>query len=313
MPEQTRPAGPKAQNADYVDGIDSSAFELISRKDVASGYAGLGSDKTLNTFNLARQALTGATTLTATSPNVNDCSASGGAFAVTLPAANAQAGKTFFITKTDSGSNAVTISRAGSDTIAGATSILLSQQYQFVQLVSDGTSTWMIRGQGVASTNGALKVPTLSGDPASPVDGEAWVISGSSAFRYRANAITREVEIVTRKDTAGGYLGLNASKCISAGSLNVAPASRTGAVTLTTSSAEWNFCSASGGAFAVTLPTASSQSGKLFIIKKTDSSGNAVTVTRAGSDTIDGATTYALTAQYQSVTIISDGTNWNVV
>jgi hypothetical protein len=70
--------------------------------------------------------------------------------------------------------------------------------------------------------------------------------------------------------------------------------------------------SATGGAFAVTLPSVSVNVGRYFIIKKTDSSANAVTVTPA-SGTIDGASTFVLTAQYQSVTVQSDGTNWWVI
>ena len=38
-----------------------------------------------------------------------------------------------------------------------------------------------------------------------------------------------------------------------------------------------------------------------------------LTVTRAGSDTIDGATTFAISAQYGTVTLMSDGTNWHII
>ena len=39
-----------------------------------------------------------------------------------------------------------------------------------------------------------------------------------------------------------------------------------------------------------------------------------LTVTRAGSDTIDGATPFALSAQYGAVTLMSDGgTNWHII
>ncbi len=62
-------------------------------------------------------------------------------------------------------------------------------------------------------------------------------------------------------------------------------------------------CDASGGAMTVNLP-ATIGNGRLVTIKKIDSSGNAVTVTRAGSDTIDGATTESLAAQYDSVQMI---------
>lgn len=70
---------------------------------------------------------------------------------------------------------------------------------------------------------------------------------------------------------------------------------------------------ASGGAKTITLPAASGIGGREYTVVKVDSSGNAVTVARAGSDTIIGATTYSLPAQYNSVTIESDGTSaWYV-
>ena len=74
-------------------------------------------------------------------------------------------------------------------------------------------------------------------------------------------------------------------------------------------------CDATGGAFAITLPAASNLDGRILIIKKIDASVNAVTVTRAGSDTIDGATTFTLTNQYDTVILASDQDNdvWDVI
>lgn len=70
---------------------------------------------------------------------------------------------------------------------------------------------------------------------------------------------------------------------------------------------------ATGGARTVNLPTAASSRGVRYNIKKTDASGNAVTVDGNASETIDGATTFALTVQYQSVTVQSDGTGWQIL
>lgn len=70
---------------------------------------------------------------------------------------------------------------------------------------------------------------------------------------------------------------------------------------------------ASGAARTITLPAASGISGRIYVIKKTDSSGNAVTVDANASETIDGATTYALSAQYKFVVIQCDGTNWHII
>jgi hypothetical protein len=69
------------------------------------------------------------------------------------------------------------------------------------------------------------------------------------------------------------------------------------------------FCNATSAAFAVTLPAAAACAGRVYTFKKIDNV-HTVTVTAAGSDTIDGAGTYALTTQYQTVRIISDGAVW---
>ena len=63
------------------------------------------------------------------------------------------------------------------------------------------------------------------------------------------------------------------------------------------------------GAFAVTLPNARQAWGRTFVVKRTGAAGT-ITVTAAGTATIDGIATYALTVQYQSVSVQSDGVNW---
>lgn len=65
--------------------------------------------------------------------------------------------------------------------------------------------------------------------------------------------------------------------------------------------------------FQITLPTAVGRQGQSYIIKKVDSSANAVTVGTTSSQTIDGSTTYSLAAQYKYVSVVSDGSNWIVI
>lgn len=72
-------------------------------------------------------------------------------------------------------------------------------------------------------------------------------------------------------------------------------------------------CDVSGGAITITLPTASSAEFLPFVIKKTDSSTNTVTVDGDGSETIDGATTQILLAQYDALAVVSDGTDWWII
>ena len=59
---------------------------------------------------------------------------------------------------------------------------------------------------------------------------------------------------------------------------------------------------AAGGNCVQNLPAATG-SGKIFYFKKIDASANTVTVAPNGTDTIDGAASYVLTAQYESVTV----------
>lgn len=68
-----------------------------------------------------------------------------------------------------------------------------------------------------------------------------------------------------------------------------------------------------GGAFTATLPTAASVAGKVYILKKTDSTLNAVTIATTSSQTIDGVTTTSLNTQYETLYLISDGSNWIVL
>jgi VCBS repeat-containing protein len=70
---------------------------------------------------------------------------------------------------------------------------------------------------------------------------------------------------------------------------------------------------ATSGAVTVTLPAAASSTGKMFCIKKTDSSVNAVTVDANASETIDGTLTRQLAAQHDWLSILCDGSGWRIV
>jgi hypothetical protein len=61
----------------------------------------------------------------------------------------------------------------------------------------------------------------------------------------------------------------------------------------------------------VTLPAAQNAgSGKLLTVKKIDSSTNRVIVDGAGSETMDGLPDLTLRRQYETITLICDGTGW---
>ena len=64
---------------------------------------------------------------------------------------------------------------------------------------------------------------------------------------------------------------------------------------------------------AITLPTASTVTGYRYYIKRKDNAAHTVTISRSGSDTIDGATSQTLDVQYTSATVVSDGSNWYII
>jgi hypothetical protein len=102
---------------------------------------------------------------------------------------------------------------------------------------------------------------------------------------------------------------LIASGFISGGvtSLTSTPGSAIGATTFYS-------CNATSGAIAPPLPAASGSANLLLVISKTDSSGNAVTITANGTDNIvvtgSATTTLALSARGNTAILYCDGTQW---
>lgn len=64
------------------------------------------------------------------------------------------------------------------------------------------------------------------------------------------------------------------------------------------------------GAITVNLPTAAAGQGREITIKKIDAGVNVVTVEADGAETIDGAANVPLAAQWDVVTVVSDGSAW---
>jgi hypothetical protein len=65
-----------------------------------------------------------------------------------------------------------------------------------------------------------------------------------------------------------------------------------------------------GTAVTVTLPSAVTNAAIIFKDSAGTAATNNVTINRADSATIDGATSQAISSNYGSMKLISDGTNW---
>lgn len=85
-----------------------------------------------------------------TSDSVILCDSSSGAFIISLPAALGNTGLKFFIKKTDSSFNTITMDPSGAELIDGFATTLISTQFESVEIICDGTG-WKILNRNIYS------------------------------------------------------------------------------------------------------------------------------------------------------------------
>lgn len=185
------------------DSINSNGITsfLISSTDSSVSVTAQGSGLWIITnTQLITQVVTKTTTYTAsTLDNLILADTTSAAFTVTLPAASANKGKTLKIQKSSSDLNYVTIARAGSDTINGATSTLLNVQYEEVELVSDGTSNWYITCRRTPQ-QWTSYTPTWTSTGTAPSVG-----NGTITGMYRKEGDSLHVRIALTSGTTTAY------------------------------------------------------------------------------------------------------------
>ena len=119
----------------------------------------------------------------------------------------------------------------------------------------------------------------------------------------------------TDADVWGGYLNDNFDKinALFNRSLKVNVLTKGGNYVVTTADYQTLInANASTASFVITLPTAVGNAGFPIAIKKVDATANTVTIQGNGAELIDGANTFVLSAQYESIMLVSDGSGWNI-
>lgn len=191
-------------------------------------------------------------------------------------------------------------------TLTNERTIVVSSPLAFVDGGAGGNYTISLGTVGIANGGTGQTTQTAGFDALSPTTtkGDLIVHDGTDNVRQAAGANNQLLTYDSAqangvKATWGGFIGV---------------ATQTSNFTLVAASASIQLVDATSGAIAATLPLASAAPNKIYSIKKIDSvNANDVTVTRAGSDTIDGLTTFVLGKRYDAVTLCSDGTNWYVI
>jgi hypothetical protein len=127
-----------------------------------------------------------------------------------------------------------------------------------------------------------------------------WNIDGSSIHLSPMPDITRDIGTLTqrvRTTHSGGYVAGIVSKTAS----------------YTATASDYTIlCDSTSGAITITLPAAASHTGRIYFIRKTVASANAVTIDPNAAELVNGAATYPV-ADNTVVQIQCDGTNWHIL
>jgi hypothetical protein len=142
---------------------------------------------------------------------------------------------------------------------------------------------------------------------------------GRKAERYEGAEVQfmqhyTNTNVVLFRDTTGGtanyFLKTNGSGTTSWGLAQTVATKINTDSPVTAAVGQVILCNAASGAITVNLPDAASSTDFLITVKKIDSSDYAVTIDGNAAETIDGAATRLLTLQYESLTLVCDGSNW---
>jgi hypothetical protein len=159
---------------------------------------------------------------------------------------------------------------------------------------------WSTKSKMISATDGVITLTDNAGAAFTRL-----------AFGCNTSSCVSLVSSTTELAVMGGGGGANQSTFTTQG-FRWAPVNKTANFTFNAFNTMYTV-DATSGAVAATLPAATG-TGQVYVIEKTDSSANAVTVTRAGSDTIEGATTYVLAPQYDYVNLKdSASAKWSIL
>ncbi len=243
----------------------------------------------------------------------------------TAPAAKlAVSGTTLINTNTDNGVDKLQVS--------GSMNVSAKATAQNLSVTNSAQITNNLdMGSGTANTNFTILANGTSSGWAGRMVGE--YATGQFYFQHRNNSPTFTTCFLlnanggkggtTFYDNAfiggDGWLTVNGSSnngvdklqvvgSIAAIGMKQAYVTKTGAYTATNDD---YVIDCTSGTFTVTLPASSGRTGRILIIK--NSGAGTITVDGNAAETIDGAATYAISVQYGTIQIMSDGTNWKII
>ena len=209
------------------------------------------------------------------------------------------------------------------------------QNSTFVRITRLHCNLPTVEGGGTTETLQTWQTPTYDNSLDFAADGSAattldLAISGDAPLRVSSGGGTSGLRLLTSstngriesgtagaenmnmvlsgtRATQGTQLTLNYINTLLSGSLSVPLGAKTTTYTILAT----DCVITCDGTFTVTLPTAVGVTGKLYDVKNIGT--GVITVATTSSQTIDGGTTATLRVQYESITVISNGSNWEII
>ena len=128
-----------------------TAVDAYSKTQSAAAYLKLTGGLMTGGVRQGISSLSADTTITTSHPNVILVTTAGSNRTMTLPAASAVGGQVYRFVKVDTGVGKLIMARAGSDTmgVSGTTSMELWYKDNYVDLMSDGSSRWIVMSSEV--------------------------------------------------------------------------------------------------------------------------------------------------------------------
>lgn len=142
------------------------------------------------------------------------------------------------------------------------------------------------------------------------IDVDNNTLSNIEVDNFKGSAIVTEAEGLGSSDNDTSLPTTAAVKDYVDDTAGVSITTQTGTYQITASDSVI-LCNTTGGGFTVTLPTAVGNS-RMYHIKKI-AAANTLTIATTSSQTIDGSTTIAVTVADETVSVVSDNSNWRVI
>lgn len=213
---------------------------------------------------------------------------------------------------------------------SGTDNTNLGAGYRWLVPSSQGVKTLFVAGGLTADSTTNTNGITITGPAtdAAPTNGSTNAVESDGVFdalalkaplsspTFTGNVVAPSIYGQT---ASGGLMSLYGTTNGTKGKVWINSAIMTQQTTNTSTSLTLTFshttvwCNTATGTQTLSLPTASSATNVIYWISKVSSDANTVIIDPNSTETINGASTYTITDQYQGVLIESNGTNWFVI